>query len=205
MPSSINDELTIPAGMARLNVIGFAGRSPTKTEEVMRIFLGNAWIKIALPVMTPRPSQVVSIEVVLDSGETFSLELLEDLSAVVGATFSQRKTVIYTKSVVRASVKGAAASAFHVAARESEENAGLFTLLGLGSQIFAEVSEKADLRVARYFPGKAYVGGINLAPGTYSFTLTYYGQGKQVIARRRHENITIRANALNLWEEVCLK
>jgi len=205
VPSSIQNELSIPGGMARLNVIGFAGRSPKKTEEVIRIYLGNAWIKIALPVMTPRPSQITSIKVSIDSGESFTLELLEDISAMVTATFAQKKNLIYVKSVVRASVKGIAASVFNSAADSSDDNKGLFTLLGLGSQILAEASEKADLRVARFFPGKAYVGGINLAPGTYSFTVTFYGQGDKVLSSRRHENIDIKTNTLNLTEEICLK
>ncbi|MCL1812399.1 MAG: hypothetical protein FWG29_02625 [Treponema sp.] len=205
IPSSIQNELNIPPGMARLNIIGFTGLSPKKTEDVIRIFLRNAWIKIALPVMTPRPSRVEIIEVTLDSGESFILELLENIDAVVSATFAQKKNVIYTKSILRAVVKGLAASIFGEAARQSDENKGLFTLLGVGSQILAEAGEKADLRVARYFPAKAHVGAINLSPGTYSFTVTFYGTGRKVIAERRYEDIIIHANVLNLKEVICLK
>jgi hypothetical protein len=205
VPSSIQDELTIPPDNARLNVIGFAGRLPVKNEEVIRIFLENAWIKIALPVMVTRQSLVSSIEVVLDSGEFFTLELLEDMSAVAAATFIQKKNLIYTKSIVRASAKGIAASVFNSAAEKSEDNKGLFTLLGLGSQILAEASEQADLRASRYFPGKAYVGGINLKPGVYSLTVTFYGSNKTALAVRRHENVRVSANALNLTEVVCLR
>jgi len=205
VPSSVRDELSIPSGTARLNVIAFAGRSPIKNEEVIRIPLGRTWIKIALPVMTARPSQVVSIGVKLDTGESFSLELLEDISAVVTATFVQKKNLIYTKSIIRASIKGIAATTFDVMSENSDERQGLYSLLAIGSQVLAEASEKADLRAARYFPGKAYVGGINLAPGTYSFTVTYYGENKRVLAVRRHEDMQINANALNLTEDVCLK
>ncbi|MDR1956660.1 MAG: hypothetical protein LBQ30_07390 [Treponema sp.] len=207
LPSSVTNELSIPPGMARLNVIGFAGRTPIKNEEVLRIPLGAGWIKIALPVMTDRPSRVVSINVVFDSGESFDLELLEDISAVAAATFAQKKNLIYTKSIIRASVKGVAATVLNVMAAEEDsgEKSGLYSLLGLGTQFFAEASEKADLRVARYFPGKAYVGGINLAPGNYSFTVNYYGDNKRVLVSRRHENISIRANTLNLMEDTCLK
>ena len=205
VPSSVRDELTIPRGMARLNVIGFAGLSPVKTEEVTRIWLRDAWIKVALPVMRSRPSRIASIEVVLDSGESFALELLEDMGAVINATFSQKKNIIYVKTITRAIIKGMTARVFNEAARHSDENKGLFTILGLGSQIFAEASERADLRGARYFPAKAYVGGINLRPGTYSYTITYYDSTGKAIAERRFENIMIGANALNLTEVVCLR
>jgi len=205
VPSSVADELSIPVDMARLNVIAFAGRSPVKTEEVERIFLGTGWIKIALPVMTSRSSRISSVKVALDSGESLTLELLEDIGAVANATFVQKKNLIYTKSVVRASVKGATAAVFNAAAEKSDDYGGLFLLLGLASQIFAEASEKADLRVARYFPGKAYVGGINLQPGVYSLTVTYYGSNGEAVAAKRHENITIAGRTLNLVEDVCLK
>jgi hypothetical protein len=205
VPSSVENELIIPSGMARLNIIGFAGNSPVKKEEVIRVPLGTAWIKIALPVMTLRPSRVSSIEVVFDSGESFTLELLEDIAAVAEATFVQKKNLIYTKSIVRASVKGLAAAVFNAAAENSSENKGLYSLLGLGSQILAEASEKADLRIARYFPGKAYVGGINLKPGNYSFTVTFYGSDRTPLAVRRHENVRVAANTLNLTEVVCLR
>lgn len=205
VPSSIAQELSIPPNMARLNVIGFAGKSPVKIEEIQRISLGAAWIKIALPVMTPRPSRVVSISVDLDSGESFNLELLEDISAVISATFAQKRNIIYAKSIIRATVKGATTGALYAAAEKGDENAGIFLLLGMGSQIFAEASEKADIRGARYFPGRAFVGGINLKPGTYSFTVTYYGKNKEVIVKRRYENIGVTARSLNLVEDVCLK
>jgi hypothetical protein len=206
VPSSIADELAIPDGMARLNILSFTGRSPVKDEEALRVLLGNAWIKVALPVMTPRPSMVVSIETEMDSGETFTLELLEDISTIVTATFAQKKSLIYTKSVLRASVKGIAASIFNAAADSSNSNRTLlFTVLGIGSQILAEASEQADLRMARYFPGRAYVGGINLEPGTYSFTITYYGTEGKVLAQRRYEDVTLTVNMLNLMEDVCLK
>ncbi|MDR2210087.1 MAG: hypothetical protein LBO65_01270 [Spirochaetaceae bacterium] len=205
MPSSVMEDLAVPPGLARLNVIGFTGRSPVKNEEIIRIPLGMNWIKIALPVMNARRSQVVSIQVVFDSGETLSLELLENIGAVAAATFEQKKGIIYTRSILRASVKGVTAAVFDAMAEGSDENSGLFTLLSLGTQIFAEASERADLRSARYFPDKAYVGGINLTPGTYSFTVRYYGNNGRVLASRRHENIPVRANTLNLMEEICLK
>jgi hypothetical protein len=205
VPSSIKDELTIPSGKARLNVIGFAGLSPEKTEETIRIWLHNAWIKIALPVMKPRPSRITSIEVVFDTGESFSLELLEDIGIVAEATFGQKKNIIYTKSVIRASIKGIAASIFNEAAHSSSNKKGLFLLLGVTSQILAEAGEKADLRIARYFPCKAYVGGITLDPGIYSYTVVYYGQGRKPVKEFRFENIMISEKVLNLTEVVCLK
>jgi hypothetical protein len=206
IPSSINGELEIPPGMARINVLAFAGRTPTKVEEVIRIPLGSNWIKIALPVMLPRASVITSIEVVFDSGERFTLELLEDIGAVAAATFEQKRDVIYARSIIRATVKGVSAAVLDSMADNSENsnNSALFSILSLGTQIFAEASEHADLRVSRYFPGKAYVGALNVKPGTYSFSVHYYA-GSMVAATRRFEDIVIQQNILNLMEVVCLK
>jgi hypothetical protein len=192
--------------MARLNVLAFAGRTPKKVEEIIRIPLGSNWIKIALPVMQSRPSVITSIEVVFDSGERFPLELLEDIGAVAAATFEQKRDIIYARSVIRATVKGVSAAVFDSMADNSEDsnNAALFSILSLGTQIFAEASERADLRVSRYFPGKAYVGALNVKPGEYSFSV-YYHAGSNAVAARRFENISIRQNGLNLVEVICLK
>jgi hypothetical protein len=155
--------------------------------------------------MTARPSVVASVELALDSGEKFTLELLEDIGAVVNATFVHRKNVIYAKSIIRASIKGTTAAVFTTLGETDSENAGLFSLLGIAGQAFAEGSERADLRVSRYFPGKAYVGGINIKPGTYSFTVTFRSGNNQVIATQRYEDVTVKAGVLNLTEAVCLR
>jgi hypothetical protein len=207
VPSSVDGELEIPPGMARLNVLGFSGRLPVKVEQTLRIpILGN-WIKIALPELRERPAQIASVETVLDSGERFKLELLEDIGKIASTTFSQRQNVIYLKSILRATVKGLTAVGLDAAARQSKnENSGLlFSLLSIGAQIYAEASERADLRSSRYFPEKAYAGAINLNPGTYSFSVYYYGKNGTLMAERRFENVQVSANKLNLAEAVCLK
>ena len=63
IPSSVNDELTVPRGKARLNVIGFTGLAPTKVENVSRIDVGDVYCKIAVPIMVDRGSLVSSISV----------------------------------------------------------------------------------------------------------------------------------------------
>ncbi|MDR1507008.1 MAG: hypothetical protein LBI67_07880 [Treponema sp.] len=209
VPASVDEELDIPPGMARLNVIGFSGRVPVKTEEVVRVPLLRNWIKIALPVLTPRPSRVGYAEVVLDGGERFNLELLEDMEKTARETFLRKKNIIYMKTIIRATTKGVSAAAFDVAAQaNSDEDDGsslIFSLLSIGAQIFTEASEKADLRSSRYFPAKAWVGGINLPPGVYSFTVNFRAGSGDIVAARRFEDVTLSAARLNLTEAVCLK
>jgi hypothetical protein len=208
LPASIDEELYIPEGKARLNVIGFCGLSPIKEEEAIRVLIpGPRYIKIALPVMVYRPSAISRIEVVLDNGYSFNLELLEDIEAVAKETFKEKVNVIYLKSVLRATVKGLTSSVLGVASDLADDQTASLVLgiLSLGAQAFAEASEQADLRISRYFPGKAYVGGITLDPGTYSFNINYYTVHGRLVTSFRRENIQVRENTLNLVEAICLK
>jgi hypothetical protein len=60
-----------------------------------------------------------------------------------------------------------------------------------------------DRRMGRFLPGKAWVGGVNLRPGDYTFTVNYY-QGEEVIKSRKVENYRVEAGKLNLIEDFCL-
>jgi hypothetical protein len=156
--------------------------------------------------MVPRPSEIRRIEVALDKGERFTLELLEDIEAVARETYKEKEKVIYLKTIIRATLKGAASSILDAAAADQKGNTGLIlSILSLGAQVYAEASERADLRISRYFPGQAYVGGINLEPGLYSFSVTYYGRSDKPLAVFRYKDVPVTENRLNLAEAICLR
>jgi hypothetical protein len=206
-PASVAEELEVPAGMARLNVLAFGGLSPVKEEVTLRIPLPKSrWIKIALPEMVDRHSEIRKIEVVFDDGRTFDLELLEDIAAVARETFKEHKNIIYMKSVIRGVLKGTTSSVLDSASEEVGGPAGLaMGIFSLATQVYAEASEQADLRISRYFPAKAWAGGINVEPGVYSFRVNYYGPSGKPFASMRYEHMNIRAGTLNLAEAVCLR
>jgi hypothetical protein len=207
-PESLSGEMEIPEGMARLNVIAFGGLSPIKQENAERIFLPDyRWIKIALPEMVNRNSEIYRIELVLDDGQRFRLELLEDMGAVAKETFKARRQLIYIKTVLRATAKTAGSSVIGAVARETNDGVVslVLRLYSVMAQAFAEASEQADIRASRYFPAKAHVTGINLPPGRYSFSIKYYNRSGREISSTRYENMNIRENALNLAQAVCLK
>jgi len=207
VPSTLNGELETPPGMARLNVVAFAGLSPIKIEEVSRVMLpsGN-WIKFALPILQMRPSQVKYAELVLSDGRRLRLELIEDMAAVAAETFRQNAAFIYFKSVIRASAKTVAAVALGEQARKTDGEAGAIMLLAsIGTQIFAEATEQADLRISRYFPGKALVAGIDLEPGIYDFVIDFYGYDGRLLHQQIYTSQEIRADRLNLVEALCIR
>jgi hypothetical protein len=206
LPSSLEDELSIPRELGRLNVIAFTGLSPIKEEENIVIPLPypapNNWARVALPRMVNRPSMIRSIEVVLDNGEKFELETLENLSAVAEETFRSRHSLVVLKSVARTIIKATAGAGIASAVDEKAEGWG--ALIGLLGRVVSEATEKADTRTSRYFPACAFVGGINLEPGIYSITVNYYGTSG-LIGTSRGENVLVKENNLNLVEFICLK
>ncbi|MDR3302744.1 MAG: hypothetical protein LBT01_09510 [Spirochaetaceae bacterium] len=203
-PSIIDEELAVPKGKARLNVLAFSGLSPVKVEEVTRIPMptGN-WIKIALPEMEKTPSAVRKIELVFEGGATHELALLEDIQNVAIETFKIHLGTIKAKSIIRGTTKGGIATGLSAAGRQNDNP--WLALAGLGAQAFAELSESADLRLARYFPGKASIGGVTLDPGNYTFSVNYYDGTGGFIESIEHKNFAVQLSTLNLVETYCSK
>jgi hypothetical protein len=212
VPLSLDEELAIPLGKARFNVISFTGLSPVKEEVNISIPLPfdppNDWARLSLPQMINRPSAISRIEVILESADAaqdsarFELELLEDMGTVARETFSARYGLILLKSTARTIIKNTVSAGTAKAAKEHSEGLGL--LVGIIGAIASNASEQADVRIARYFPAYAYVGGITIDPGTYNVSVNFYGTGGLVSSELRRD-VDIKERNLNLTEFICLK
>jgi len=211
IPAAIEQARDVPEGLARLNVLSFTGLSPIKQEETISYsfpFFEEASLQFAvfkLPALTRRPSAINRIEVEVsgaDSG-SFNLELLEDIGVVIEDTFSARYSNILIKTYIRTLIKYAVAdiAAIEVAKRQGEF-AGILTAIATRTAV--NISESADIRMSRYLPDKAYIGGINLDPGVYSVIINYYN-GNTVIASAEYRDVAVRLDALNLLESVNLR
>ena len=106
------------------------------------------------------------------------------------------------KTAARTISKALAGAGAAMAVEEKAEGWG--SVVGAVGRVAADLSEQADLRISRYFPGSAHVGGINLDPGVYSITVNYYGP-LGLIASDKQDNIIVQANKLNLAEFICLR
>ena len=210
VPKSVAAAQNVPEGKARLNVICFAGLSPIKEEKIYNQFFPFfrnpylQFVQLKLPVFQKRPSSIDSIEVDVHRYGKFQLELLEDIGAVVEETYNARFTNIFLKTYIRTMLKYAAADiAATEAGKKAESNLAALAASVLAKQT-ANISEAADIRMGRYFPGKVYIGGINLDPGTYSARVTFYEKGN-IVAQENFRDINIRANELNLIEATSLR
>lgn len=208
IPSSVEDELSVSPGVGRLNVIAFAGLSPVKEPVNIIIPLPfpypNNTARLSLPKLVNRPQTIQWAEVVLDSGEKFRLELIEDMGAVARETFKSKYGLTVLKTTARTITKAAASAALAKTASDKKNGGeGLGSLVGLLGKIYTVASEQADTRLSRYFPCYALVGGINLEPGVYTVTVNFYGNGGLVNSQSKE--IEVREGFLNLEEFVCLK
>jgi hypothetical protein len=230
-PAWINDELAIPTGQARLNILAFAGLSPVKEEEVVvlpSIFqyatytssylssleksrglvftLGNIdfhGILLHLPRLTSRSGIIDRIEADIN-GTRFDLDLLEDMGAVMSETFNAKLSSTQIKTFVRTAVKGAALEAVAMAAINSGRPETVVKLAAMAGMVAFDKTEAADTRSSRYFPEKAYAGGITLNPGTYNVRVNYYS-GNTLVHSVEKAGVQAVDGKLNLVDTVYLK
>ena len=208
-PLSAAAAMNVPPGKARLNVIAFTGLSPIKEEGTFDSefrFLQNSPLRFPvfkLPKFTGRLSDITRIEVVVNRGDGFFLELLEDMGSVIEETYHARFSNLFLKTYIRNLLKYAAADA--TAARVAERGSSSAAMLSaIIAKSAIDASESADIRMSRYLPDKAYIGGINLAPGTYTVTVNYLSGGR-IIASDERGNVNVRPGVLNLIESVSLR
>ncbi|MDR0289389.1 MAG: hypothetical protein LBI06_00450 [Treponema sp.] len=208
-PKSVADAQAVPAGKARLNVVGFTGLSPIKEEQIIAQnfpFFSAEILRtpqFKIPVLAKRPSKIDRVEVSVGS-EKFNLELLEDIGAVITETYNARFSSVFFKTYLRVLLKYATTD---IAYRIATDQGGWVALGALAAAIAAKITidatEGADIRMSRYLPDRAYVGGINLDPGNYDVTVQFYSGG-ELVSTEEH-NVNLKANALNLIEGVNLQ
>jgi hypothetical protein len=223
MDDRVCEELTIPVEMARINMLCFTGLSPYKVqvngnEWKYRYLLSNPtpWensdyqprpFSIAPPFsgLVFRQSPVDRIEAVFDGGQTVELSLLKDIGSVTHQIFEARAARMEMIRVLKG-----LASLFlpHMG-----ESLYMEFIWPLGAKFNKEKAVKklidkenlsVDVRMSRYLPGRAYVGGVNLLPGSHSFSINYYS-GKTLLQSKRYDGIMVQKNNLNLIEDSYLK
>lgn len=159
--------------------------------------------KCQLPEMRKRGSNVSRVQVLVDGQPAGNLSLLEELDTVALETFKLKEGLVMIKTITRTITKGIAAQKAKEAANNAASNAGTgFMILsligGIVADVAVEASEQADLRSARYFPGRAYVGEIQLDPGAYEITFEYYSSSNHLLYREVMDPREYRAGRLNL-------
>lgn len=215
IPKCIDEELSVPRGMARLNVLSFYGKAPVKQEIITRLYDQRSaiWYKLALPQMVRRPSSINAINITarnISTGKTYSrnLEQLESIENIAEDTFQQHLSIISAKSIARAVSRAISNAALDISSEKTHrdgenELSALLTIIGMVSKIHTEIAERADVRCSRYFPGNAAITGITLEPGNYDISITY--KSGNSIEKTERMSMKIHEKGLNLLETECLK
>jgi len=214
IPSTIDEELSVPSDMARLNILAFSGRAPIKKENIIRFPYGpNRWYKLSLPEMEKQHSDITSITVkaVNDlTGQIYSskLEKIESIENIAVDTFQQRYSIIFTRSLIRSISKQVVQSGFDTLQKSDAVQDSLGATLIVGTvgflhQIATEVSERADVRSSRYFPATASVCGLTVEPGSYTVTVDF--MHNKSVRYTQVKKIKAFASNLNLVEAACLR
>jgi hypothetical protein len=154
-------------------------------------------LKIETPFMGKRSSAIYGVDVLVDGAKVGSLSLLERLDNTAIETFSVKEGIIKAKTIIRAGVKAVAGI---ITINAAEEQGGAMAKLAAQLATFGaiEASERADLRSARYFPGKAYVGDFDVPEGNHAVTVVYLDRNKQEIYRDEVGTLDLKKNGLNL-------
>jgi hypothetical protein len=161
--------------------------------------------KFQLPILKVRDSRVKEIRILVDGKRQGKLQLLESINNVAKATYKVKEPITYIKTITRTVVKGLAS---HKAKGEMDKNISnplLAAAAKFATDMAVDATENADLRIARFFPAKAYIAEIELQPGTYNIELQFVGANNTVLFAEEYPETQISSGGLNLVESFYLQ
>lgn len=166
---------------------------------------GGYHFKFSLPYLLKRPSVVQQVKVKINNGNPIPLQPLEDMNKIAESTFEIKAPLIYLKSVSRSIIKGIAAEAGKEKMKDEIANPYLGLLAGFATDVAVDVSENADLRISRFFPGFASIADLELPPGEHQIVVIYYDQYNNVVHQNDLGKVAVEPGKLNILESFCLQ
>lgn len=185
-------------------ITAFSGQAPIKVQEDFRLWLDDGdddsfYVKFSLPKLKMYHSEVSSIRIRTDSVTT-PLYLVEEMDEVSAEIYQAKKPIIYTRSLLRATVKATGSTLISSSVKKEHKNWGfLLEILGMIGQ---EASEKADLRGWQTLPGKAWVNTLKLPEGTHDIEIEYVSANNRVLYSETYEVNVSDRNDLLLVESI---
>jgi uncharacterized protein len=153
------------------------------------------YFKFAIPQIVPRQSAVSSVRIWANDRALGELGLLEDVSKIAIETFEAKKGLIYLRSVGRAVAKGLAT---HKLKQKVDTGGFEGWLKKAAVDVGSDITENADLRCARFLPGRILARDFMLPPGTYDIRAEFLDFNGQIINTERISNYIVRKGGLNL-------
>ncbi len=207
-----------------LSAIAFVGKSPVKKSATYYITTFDDYVNVAssepvafsqdipwptkygkhfkfsLPYMSRRGTEVGRIEIMSNGQKVGEMALLESMEDVAVEAFKVKVPLIYIKSVVRSIVKGLASERAKAELNKQINDPLAAMLAGLATDVAMDATENAELRISRFFPGKSFVGHVELPAGTYNITLRYLNRSNYELYRQNFPNTIINERQVNLLQ-----
>jgi len=144
---------------------------------------------------------VERVRITLSDGRSMYLEPIEQMDAVAQETFRLHLALIEAKTVARALAKSTVSLIADAASEQTEgKTSDWLSFAAMFFQLFQEVSEQADVRIARYLPGQAWVGGIDVPYGRVSANVQFLDWKQNVIESQTVVKNVERSDKLNIIE-----
>jgi len=216
---------------ARMNVIGFVGKSPElfahvftihtikdaviiyqsdgKKEEKLEVIpwqdmKSGYHFKFSLPYMEKKGTTIGKIAIEMNGGEVASLQAIESIENVAQETYKLHEGITYLKTIIRTVVKGLLNEKANEELDKKTGGGGWGELTRAVTSTAVDISENADLRLSRYFPAKALVGECLVDPGTYHLVVKYYSLDGRLVHSDDKGAVNVSADSLNLYESFFL-
>ena len=194
----VSEDLAVPEGKGRLDVIALTGTIAKRTEgvnkfdfeKISEIIGAPVYFKMVYPEYQSQKTDSVK-SVTLSNGASGKIVLIEDFDEAVKNDVESKARSAYNRSLFRNVTKTSAVIAGAVGSVQAAKNDMAKNLAVKAFKAsYAPIMdlEKADVRQASYFPSKASAAGFTVEPGTYTVTVEYSDGTKDVI-----ENVTVDA------------
>lgn len=160
-------DLERPEGAASVVVIAGVGLGPYKVEGRLWVPTGDGLVAVAVPEYESRRNPVTGLRLVeSQSGDSVLCDVIEDVSKVARDNLNDRLLWVSAKSVARGLLKRELTKAL----ADQHGDAGL--LIG---NLFAVVTERADLRCWETLPETWQACRLFVPPGEHAFELQALG------------------------------
>ncbi len=220
----------IKAGNTKLNFVSFTGLAPEKhpltyrvatAENMVIVFVDDGkeadgqqfifpgvsagnYFKFSIPRMKEKKSEISKITIEVNDKKIGELAKIEDINNIAKETFQIKANMTYIRAITRTVIKGIASI---MAQKEMEKRTGELGgfLTKLGAAALTEASEAADLRSCFIFPGFAYIGDYDIAPGNYNIKVNYIDRYNVLVYTDYFNDYEVKGNEINLIESYYLK
>jgi hypothetical protein len=149
-------------------------------------------VRISLPYFESRPSSVTNVQV--SAGERRSTAaLVENIDAIARSHLQAKMPAITARAIARQIVKSKIAKEARRSARQqSDSNDALAAvILGLGIEIAAFATERADTRSWVTLPRNIYLARLALPPGRHTVRVELYGDSNWFVAARDYPDVEV--------------